>query len=185
LEAAALGASVPDSLRDNLCLKCIHCLQERDVMLTVAALRCLVAIGETKRLSPDVMKNFVRSRNMTLTGVSYVTVAKMAMEGVRLPIEMLDYFISKWKVVPLAETVVTCAAKDVECARYLVNKMVFGGPLLTESGLRILVMAAKHKKLRGEVKAALDKLIENRTSGNGAWNEAVELLKQELNDKSV
>ena len=140
--------------RDQICARCVQCLSISHPMLNTAALRCLIANNETKRIPLRIIKMHMQSPNMTLKMATFIAAAKMAEEGIQIPNEILDIFIAKWDSVPIAGTALLHACKNLESARYVLNKLSNVTPPM-ELALRIIIQINTHPELRNAAQAWL------------------------------
>jgi serine/threonine protein kinase len=156
LEAVACTGSC--ERHDEVTDQCLTCLECADTMCIVAAIRCLVAIDEAKKIPLDILKSCVQSRTMTLSLVAHIAAAKMVQEGIELPKELLDLFVANLGEVPLAGTVVLYSCTRLESAQHVAQRIEAGtavpsGDLL----LRILARIAEHVQLRPSVLRIVEK----------------------------
>jgi hypothetical protein len=134
-----------------VCDQCIDCLESADTMCQIAGLRCLVAIGEAKRIPPALVVRFLQARDMTLTMTAHIATAKMAQEGAELPEEVLSVLIANLKGgMPLATPALVYACRELAAARYVVGKIEgeAAGTCAVGLLLRILMQIAQHESLR-------------------------------------
>ena len=108
LEVAA-QKGVPSDKVHNLTDHCTQYLMDEDPMVSVAAIRCLVSMGEAKRISIDTLKMQMQSKNETLKYSAFIAAAQISIEGVQLPIELIDSLITKIEKEPLAASVLIAA----------------------------------------------------------------------------
>ncbi|OHT05223.1 TKL family protein kinase [Tritrichomonas foetus] len=157
LEIVAREGMHPDN-KSQICARCIQCLTINDTMLNVAALRCLIANNEAKSIPFSVMKTHIQSRNITLKMATHIAAAKMTEEGVQIPNEILDLFIAKLETVPIAGTVIVNACRNLESAKYILERFAFGTAPPAELTARIIIQANKHPQLK---EAVMKWLIQN------------------------
>lgn len=174
---ARIGLQNPEN-KQGIVQRCLHSLQAIDAMLIVAAYRCLVALNEVKAIPIEIMKTHMQSRNTTVKMATYIVAAKMAEEGVTLPTDFLDAFVAKWEVMPLAGTVLVHACQNIDCARHLINRLMYGSLPPAELVVRILIQASKHNELREELKTTMKQLQIPRT--DETVSEALSVLSKQL-----
>jgi hypothetical protein len=157
LEAIACDGSC--ERRGEVSDQCVTCLEGGDTMCTVAAIRCLVAIGEAKKIPLDILKSCIQSRKMTLSMAAHIAAAKMVQEGIELPKELLDLFVANLNGVPLAGTVVFHSCTKPESAQHVAQKIEAGTAAVSSGDLllRILAQIAEHVQLRPNVMRIVEK----------------------------
>lgn len=174
---AKVGLQDPKN-KPEVVQRCLSCLQTLDSMTIVAAFRCLITLGATSQIPTNVMRTHMESRHVTVKMATYIAAAKMAQEGTAIPCDFLDAFVAKWEVMPLAGAVLVHACSHVECARHLMNRLMYGSLPPTALCVRLLAESARHPELRGAVKTVLGQMQIPET--NPAISYAVSLLNAEL-----
>jgi hypothetical protein len=130
---------------------CVKCLAGDDVPCIVAALRCLVGIGEIKSIPIETIKKFVVSRNAAVRMAGHIAVGKMVQDGVVLTREMLDVFVAKADSLAIAGTVVVHACANEGLARAVVGEIASGNGWPLELVLRVLLQSVQHTALRSAI----------------------------------
>jgi hypothetical protein len=126
----------------------VKCLAKDDVPCIVAALRCLVGIGEIKAIPIETIKKFVLSRNAAVRMAGHIAVGKMVQDGVVLPRDMLDVFMAKADSLAIAGTVVVHACANEGLARVVVGEIASGNAWPLELVLRVLLQSVQHAGIR-------------------------------------
>jgi hypothetical protein len=131
------------------CEQCIGCLESGDMMCQIAGLRCLVAIGEAKRIPPALIARFLQARDMTLTIAAQIAAAKMAQQGV-LSVLIADL----QRGMPLPTPALVHACRQRAAAQYVVGKIEGEAAATSAVGplLRILIQIAHHETLRPAIR---------------------------------
>jgi hypothetical protein len=130
--------------------RCSYALRSNDPTLALAAIRCLIGIGEARSFPIDRMKVHIESRNTTLQLAAYLAVATAAENNVQLPFELIDICSARAKNVRLAGEVVISACTWIENARRVIGKIESAGWEPEFVG-RILLKARKHEELRASI----------------------------------
>ena len=146
-----------------------------DIDLCVSALRCLIGNKKAKEIPLDIINTLIQSKNEKLLLPSYIAVAKMTEEGVVLPNEMLEMFISNWNENSFAGTVVVNACNNYENAYYMLNRLSYISSPPIEIVVRILIKASIHQNLHSLIKANLE-LFPTSGINNNTVSKAIEKL---------
>ena len=99
----------------------------------------------------------------------------MTEEGVVLPNEMLEMFISNWNENSFAGTVVVNACNNYENAYYMLNRLSYISSPPIEIVVRILIKASIHQNLHSLIKANLE-LFPTSGINNNTVSKAIEKL---------
>lgn len=156
LEVCAQKGAPADYI-DIVADRCSKYLSNDDPMLVVAAMRCLITLKKAPKIGIGTVRMNMLSRNDTLRVASHVAAAEMAMSGVSLPIDLVDAVASRWSD-PIAATVVVCACKSYDVARYIINRLQYDHLPSEKIILQILKMASTHEKLISDVQTLVKKL---------------------------
>lgn len=159
LEISAQKAIPPEKIAP-LSELCVQYLSDKDPMLVVASLRCLITISQCKKISVYKLKLLIQSKNRTLQLVSYMAAAEMAREGVILPSDLIDLFISKFTEEVVSIVLITCC-QNLENAQYLIKYIASNNNIASSSSIiKILHASLKFKELHQQIKL----IIETRKS---------------------
>jgi hypothetical protein len=154
LEVVARGGIGTEENRQPIIQRCLHSLKGNDPMLVVAAMRCMVAIGEARALPLDRVRTCLESRNTTVKLAAWVALTEMAAGGIPFPEELLDACIERAPFSGLAGNAIVAACRELEAAKYLVARLTVdwkpGGAL----SLRILLKARRHRALAQQIRTA-------------------------------
>jgi hypothetical protein len=88
----------------------------------------------------------------------HIAAAKVVMDGVEFPRDLLDIFLAKADSSPLAGTVVVHACAQESTAEIVVEAIVEGNGWQPELVLRILVQSAKHQSLKQAIAGIVRRL---------------------------
>lgn len=147
----------------------------RNDFLSVSAIRCLIANDAINLLPIDLIQRGIGSRNMTLRECCFIAMAKIVNDGAVLNNDSLEMILSQTENNnQFAGIVIINAAKNVESAKFILNKLKSSIRLNTELEVRILIQIAKHQELRNEVKSSLEQL--NLSSISDEVEQAVKKL---------
>jgi hypothetical protein len=153
LEVVARAGTGADN-RQFVVQRCLHSIMGNDPMLVVAAIRCIVAIGEARALPLERIRVCLESRNTTVKLAAWVALAEMAAGGIELPRDVVDACIERAAGSRLAVNAVVAACGVPEAARYVVGRLAAGWTPGGEVALRILLKASRHRGLAHEIRMA-------------------------------
>ncbi|KAH0795163.1 TKL family protein kinase [Histomonas meleagridis] len=142
---------VPPERVEEVTEICKRCLLDEDPMLNVAALRCLISMKKAHVVEIDTLRVMLQSKNGTLRLASHVAAAEMVKEGVVLPMEMIDMFITRWQDDPLAAAILIATCSRVENARHLMDAFTYGSRPQPEIAMRLLRAIAAHQEMKERV----------------------------------
>lgn len=160
------------TLTDDIVNKCVQCLSVDNINLRMACLRCLLAHNQAHRITIDALAANLQSRNTSLKMAAFVAAAKMADEKVRIPNELLDYFVEKSNTLPVAGTAIVNSCKNVDSAQYIFDRFMFGSYPPPDLAARIIIQIYNHESLRPILKSWL-----NQSMTSFVGTEAEEPLK--------
>jgi hypothetical protein len=138
-------------LRPAVVDRCVQSLGTADAALAAAALKCLLALRELKRINFNKLAAFVGSANGTLSSCAYFAVATMAVDGCYPPTDLFDVLVRAVGENRRAAMAVVAACRDAGLAARFVAKCEAETPLPCEAALRALTCAARHRALRERV----------------------------------
>jgi hypothetical protein len=145
-------AGVSEENVTGIVQRCTYSVRGNDPMLIVAAIRCMVAIGQAAALPLDRMIVCMESRNLTVRLAAYVAVAHIAEAGVTLPSPFLNSCTEKVLQNQLAVTILVAACGRADAARTVVNNLIGNWHPAADVAVRILLKASAHEDLRGLIK---------------------------------
>lgn len=124
--------------------------------LATAALRCLLSIGELKRITSRVLSKFLSSTDVSLCSCAYLAVEVMALEG-KFPSE--DLFELILQEIERDKRAGTALAVCCKCSKELAERflsLMEDKPVMNEETLKALLAAAKNEDLRSRIKDILE-----------------------------
>jgi hypothetical protein len=155
--------------------KCAQSLTSKDIGLVCAAIRCLVGIGEVRRIRGTLLKQFVKSNDSCLRHCALVAASHLALQGVELDQEVLDEVLEGADdAVAQTFIVSSCAAPHV--GLYVVNKLLDNCKYSATLVLRVLFMAARHEEVWPAIMIGLEKL--DLTSVRDQWSRQIDELQK-------
>ena len=143
------------SLKAAVADRCVQNLRSEDSQLVCAAVRCLLGIGETRRITISVLKDILKSQNKALKNAAGVAAASLALCGVELSMDILSFLLAISFNDPIASTAVVAACQHPETAIHVINRITYEQQIEPETALRILLMASQHNEPRPAVMIAL------------------------------
>jgi serine/threonine protein kinase len=163
------------SLRAAVADKCVQALMSRDGHCVTAALRCLVGIGETRRIPPDVVLRFLRSGEETARLTGIIAGTQMALLGGEVTNEIVKTVMAG-PMDDAARAFLVAACYRIHGGLYVVNQIVGGASIPPELALRILMMAVKNEEVRPAIQVALRMV--DLSSQHPMWGREIEQLQQ-------
>jgi serine/threonine protein kinase len=155
--------------------KCSQSLTSKDSALVCVAMRCLVGIGEVRRIRGALLKQFVGSENTCLRRCALIAASTLALQGVELDQDVLDQVINGKDDV-LAKTFIVSACAAPHIALYVVNRLLDEQKYNAEVTLRILLMSARHEEVWPAIMVALQNL--DLGSIGEQWGKQIEQLRK-------
>ena len=156
LEMVAQGG-VRVNLKAAVADRCVQCLGSSDASTVCTALRCLVGIGEIKRITPNAIKTYMNSGDEAIRNCVFVAATALVREGIAIPIELVENLVDQINVNSLAATCLIAACRDETIASKAL-RAVEKTQLSHNIALRIMLSAVHHENLIQEVKRILQLL---------------------------
>jgi serine/threonine protein kinase len=149
------GADV--TLKAAVADKCVQSLGSRDLGLVCAAMRCLVGMGESRRIRPNIILQHVASDQQYLRFCGLVAATAMALSGTELDAQIIDA-VMEGPDDAVAETFLASACYPPHSALQVVNRIAYGQRYNAQLILKIFLMAARHEELRPAIMIALQRV---------------------------
>jgi hypothetical protein len=139
--------------KEDITRRCSLTVLSNNSEVVAAALRCLIAIGETKKLSIEFVRGLTRARTLPVKMLGFLTIAKISEEGVELPDDMILLVIQNVNQVSIARTVVMMLCRKWETAKVVVKY----SRVIEEKELwiRVMAVAAQHLEIIEDVREAI------------------------------
>ncbi|EAY07324.1 TKL family protein kinase [Trichomonas vaginalis G3] len=148
------GAS--PSLKAAVADRCVQCLSSNDHALIMAATRCLIGIGDARRISCNLIENCLKSDDDQLRNCMIVAAAASASTGSQLSIDIIDtVFQEMSEGSEIAEATLVAACKSPHSAIQVVNRIAFLEHIPRSFALRIMLLAAQYDEVRPVISVAL------------------------------
>lgn len=136
--------------------RCAQSFALNNTELATAALRCILSIGELKRITSNVLFKFLSSADVSLCTCAYLAVELLAFEK-RFPSDdLFDLILNEVERDTRAGVAVVACCK---CSKILAEKflaMMEEKPVVNEETLKALLAAVKNVDLRPRIKNILD-----------------------------
>jgi len=149
---------LPEENFEPVIKRCIQCLSSPDSMLVVASLRCILSSSDAQMISINDIKPHMQSRNPTLNKAAYIAVSRMALDGIKIPIDIIDTLASKWDSESVSCAIVVAACKNSVVAHHMISRIAYGSTPPLEIAVKILIQCAEHEELKKDVKGTLNRL---------------------------
>ena len=144
-------------LRAAIVDRCVQSLVLNNTELAAAALKCLLSIGEFKRIQFDVLNNFLTSTNDALSSCAYLAITAMAFENRFPPEDMFDLMLEKMQCDRRSSIAIVSLCKDPHLADKFLTLME-EKPVISEESLKALIMTSKtDKSLNPRIKTILER----------------------------
>jgi len=157
LEIVAQQGAAP-TLRAAVADRCVMSLSSHDSNLVCSALRCLIGIGEAKRITINTIKTYLISDCPVLVNTSYAAAAGMAMAGIQLPVEVIEHILEKSQTNPLALTALVSSCKCLQSALQIVNRIAYVTQIDLDTAMRVLLLTSQHRDLLPAVMVAMKRI---------------------------
>ena len=138
--------------------RCVQCLGSSDPSTVCIALRCLVGIGEIKRITPTAIKTYMNSGDEAIRNCVFVAATALVRDGISIPKEFIDLIVTQMASSNLAATCVIAGCGDETIAKKAISQIEKSENLPGEIVLKILMAAVHHENLIGEIKRILPQL---------------------------
>ena len=147
--ALTLKAAVAD--------KCVQCLGSKDPAMICAAMRCLVGIGEAKRISVNLIKHSMTSENESVKNCGLIAGAAVALAGINLPEDMIDIALAMDED-KLRGTFLLAICHDPRGALHVVSRLAFKENCDPVLALKVLLISVRYEEVRPAIAVALTQL---------------------------
>jgi hypothetical protein len=158
------------SLKPAVADKCVQALGSKDAGLVCAAARCLIGIGEARRIRTDAILRFVRSDVQYMRYSGVVAGIAMAIAGTDVNSEVIDAVMAGPDDA-VSETFLVTACRQPHAALQIVNRIAYGEKNNPVMILKILLMAARHEVVRPAITVALQRV--NLSSQQEQWGKEI------------
>lgn len=161
-------------LREALIDKCSASLIHADTYLVSSALRCLLILGEVRRITFSYFLNHFESKDATLSSLAYLSLLSAALNNITIPDFLILHIINNYNNDKRARHVAAGMCKSKNIAEHILNSFLITTPVVTNDLVKLLLMSAQHQELYLKIKEIVD-LIDFSTLSSRA-NQAIEKL---------
>ena len=134
--------------------KCVQCISAKDPGMLCATVRCLVGIGEAKRIPGALIKQMLTSEIENIRNCGLVAGAAMSMAGVEFTDDVIDVAM-RMKDNKLQKTFLLGICKTPHGALYVVNHLAYEEEFDQVLAFKILLMAVHYEEVRPAMAVAL------------------------------
>jgi hypothetical protein len=166
------------SLRAAVADRCVQTLSSGDLPLICTAMRCLLGMGEVRRLRCNAPLKLIRSGVSYVRNCGVIIATVMAMVGTEMSSEVLDSVMDGVED-GIVETFLVTACFQPHAALYLVNRIAYEKKYRAELIFKILVAATKHEEVRPAVMIALK--IVDLAPLEEEWGDELRRLREFVN----
>ncbi|OHT02802.1 TKL family protein kinase [Tritrichomonas foetus] len=143
-------------LRAAVVDRCVQSLVLNNTELASSALRCLLSIGELKRIQFDSLSSFITSADIALCSCAYLAITAMTFDQKFPPEDIFYLMLQKFEVDHRAAVAVAASCKNPKLAEIFLQT-IEEKPLGTEDCLKTLISAAYNVELRPRIKEVMNK----------------------------
>ena len=139
--------------------KCVQSLSSKSIQVIQAALRCLLSLGEAKRIPLQFLEKNLQSDDQTLESLSQAALINCSEQGNQIPNSILAIEIEKAKNNdPMSALLLISAASDDVSASFILNKIndIEITKENSEIFARILLRVCIHNKYKTQVQTLLN-----------------------------
>jgi hypothetical protein len=147
---------VDPGLKTAVADRCVQLLASHDDALMCAALRCLVGIGEVKRISLQVLVERIARSGRELRNCIVVVVGRMIADGVKIAGEGLAVLIDVARTEELAIPAIVAVCKSAACARVVLKRI---GEFPPEAQIRMVLMSMRAPELMDDIRAIVGSIV--------------------------
>lgn len=146
-------------LRAAVIDRCVQCVGSTNVSLSAAAMRCLLTLGEQKRIPFTTLYSFISSADQSLNTCACIALAAIADSNVTLTENLLDVMITRYENDHRSALVLIAACTNAKNAEYILKSLLTEPSLShSEDTYRILLQSAQNSELHSLVGQILDTL---------------------------
>ncbi|EAY13046.1 TKL family protein kinase [Trichomonas vaginalis G3] len=151
---------VRENLKAAVADRCVQCLGSSDPSMVCTALRCLVGIGEMRRITPSAIKACLSSSDESVQNCIFVAGSALVREGISVPNEFIDSLLKEF--FSKRQIVITCviiSCKDTGIASKTLDLIKNNLQSVEISVLlRIFFSSAQHIKLRPKIREIMESM---------------------------
>ena len=103
--------------------KCVQSLSSKNDALVAASIRCLLSLGESKRISINSLASFVQSQSEIIRNLALVAMIKNSQFSMEIPEEVIELSFSKLNENELFSYLLISACKNVANAKKIIEKL--------------------------------------------------------------
>lgn len=167
-------------LRAAVADRCVQCRGSKDPATVCAAIRCLIGIGEARRMTLGTIQHHMANRSLAARNCGLIAGAALAMAGIDMTPEIIDH------VLTLAQDEIVSAFLVAACnaphsALHLVGLIAYENPFGATLTVRMLMVAVKHEETRPAVMIALKRLHSVMKGLRKEWAVEVDQIQEFMN----
>ncbi|KAK8871015.1 hypothetical protein M9Y10_008928 [Tritrichomonas musculus] len=153
----ASQTKIDPQLKEAVIDKCIASLRFEDKSLLAASIRCLLILGDFKRISMETIRKVFRSDDESLIALSLLAITSFALANCEIANDIIDIVIEKWPNEKAKSTMIALCKNEKAALKIIdfIEKSIYSNlieiqiePIL----LKILIQAAKHNSLKSNIK---------------------------------
>ncbi|EAY16560.1 TKL family protein kinase [Trichomonas vaginalis G3] len=122
--------------------RCVQGLNSTDISLQTAALRCLLSLGEYKRIPIILLEKY--TQNEDLKGLSTASYIALASNGIRIPKAVLKQNLENLENSEISRLLLSSACENEENSRDIIELLTN----ITQNSVNLLIRMEKHVSLR-------------------------------------
>ena len=127
--------------------------------MVCVALRCLLRVGQTKRITAGIMQRLLEKKIAPVTRcVLVIATSQIELSNSDVTVEMIDFVLQNCSRSDITSDFVVMACRVKEIAEHILRKIDNEDVQLSElDALRVLLMAVRHRELWGVVQGIIGK----------------------------
>jgi tRNA A-37 threonylcarbamoyl transferase component Bud32 len=166
-------SGVRTRLRAAVADRCVQSFSSKDRATVCAAIRCLIGIGEIKRITGNVLKQQIEHPAQAVRNCGWLAATALALKGIEIDTDILETALLRQED-EILHSFLLAACHAPHAALFLVPRISFERLLDSEFSLRLLMVAARHEEVRPVVQVALKQL--DFTSIRERWGKEIDDL---------
>ncbi|KAH0793826.1 TKL family protein kinase [Histomonas meleagridis] len=153
------GADV--ALRAAIGDRCVLCLKSDDSSLVCTALRCLMRLGQTKRITSSIMQRLLEKNVQSISNCVLVIATSAIVSNTfsEIQLEMIENVLKSVDNNEIASDFIVVACRMQNVAEFVLRKIESFEVKVPEiCALKVVMTTARHKELQELVMSAIEKI---------------------------
>jgi hypothetical protein len=160
--------------------RCVQCLGSKDAATVCAAIRCLIGIGEARRMTVGIIQHHITNKSLAARNCGLIAGAALAMAGINMSPEIIEQVL-KLGQDEIVSAFLVAACNAPHCALHLIGLIAYENPFEATLTLRMLMVAVKHEETRPAVMIALKRLNNVMEGLRKEWAVEIDQIQEFVN----